>query len=180
MDFRAVLERIIQRFNNLDINYALIGGLALGAHGIPRGTVDIDFLVEREDMEKVDVIMNELGYECRYRTENVSQYVSPLRVFGEVDFLHAFRVASIEMLRRAETRKVFNGTMSIKVLRVEDLIGLKLQAIANDESRMSSDLTDIESLLSAHRDIEWGLIEEYFSLFGFDKIFEELRSKYGK
>ncbi len=178
MDFRAVLERVIQGFNRLDISYALIGGLALGVHGIPRGTVDIDFLVKREDMGKVDIIMKELGYECKYSTENVSQYVSPLRIFGEVDFLHAFRSASLQMLKRAETRKVFNETVSIKVLKVEDLIGLKIQAMANDESRLSGDLADIDSLMAANRDIDWGLVEEYFSLFGFDEVFEELKGRY--
>jgi len=55
-------------------------------------------------MRDVDTIMTEMGYECRYRTENVSQYISPLKVFGEVDFLHAFREASLKMLGRAEKR----------------------------------------------------------------------------
>ncbi|MBI5639740.1 MAG: hypothetical protein HZA17_04875 [Nitrospirae bacterium] len=50
-----------------------IRGMALGAWGVPRGTVAIDFLAQRDDMEKVDTIMRGLGYECRYRTENVSQ-----------------------------------------------------------------------------------------------------------
>lgn len=41
--------------------------------------------------------MKENGYECKYKTENVSQYISPLKIFGEVDFLHAFREISLKM-----------------------------------------------------------------------------------
>jgi hypothetical protein len=89
-----------------------MGGMALGAWGVPRGTVDVDFLVHHEDMEKVDGIMQELGYECRYRSENVSQYISPLKVFGEVDFLHAFRTPSLSMLQRAEEK---NSSMKQRI-----------------------------------------------------------------
>jgi predicted nucleotidyltransferase len=91
--------------------------------------------------------MTEMGYECCYQTENVSQYVSPLKVFGEVDFLHAFREITVEMLKKAEDREIFDGAITTKVLKIEDLIGLKVQAIANDESRKAKDLADIEALL---------------------------------
>ncbi len=57
MDFKLVTEKLLTAFNEHDIHYALIGGLALGAWGVPRGTVDMDFLVNRDDMEKVDAIM---------------------------------------------------------------------------------------------------------------------------
>lgn len=179
MDFRLVLEKLLAGFHGNDIRYALLGGMALGAWGAPRGTVDIDFLVHFDDMPKVDAIMLGLGYQCRYRTENVSQYISPLNIFGEVDFLHAFRSPSLSMIQRAEDRKIFDGTVSVKVLIIEDLIGLKVQAMANNESRMAQDMTDIESLLALHASaVDWTLIEEYFALFFFDDQCKELRRKY--
>src|SRR3989338_7701214 len=84
MHFKLVLEKLLTDFDRHNIRYALMGGFALGAWGVPRSTVDIDFLVNREDMEKVDAIMRGLGYECRHKTENVSQYLSPLRVLNTV------------------------------------------------------------------------------------------------
>jgi hypothetical protein len=180
MDFKLVLSKLLAAFSEGNIRYALIGGFALGSWGIARGTVDIDFLVNRADMEKVDALMQSLGYECRYRTENVTQYISPLQVFGEVDFLHAFRTHSIGMLERAEERPLFNGSASVKVLRIEDLIGLKVQAIANNKNRSTVDMADIEALMSVNRGgMNWGLIEEYFGLFGLAELFAELRRKYG-
>ncbi|GBD96674.1 MAG TPA: hypothetical protein ENG83_10815 [Nitrospirae bacterium] len=180
MDFKLVIEKLLTSFNEQGVHYALIGGMALGAWGVPRGTVDIDFLVNRDDMEKVDAIMQKLGYECKYKTENVSQYLSPLNIFGEVDFLHAFRSPSLSMLQRAVDGGIFNGSITIKVLKVEDLIGFKVQAMANDESRKPVDLADIESLMSEHKSrIDWSVVEEYFVLFGLDELFNELRGKYG-
>jgi hypothetical protein len=181
MDFKLVLKNLLTAFSERNINYALMGGFAMGAWRVPRGTVDIDFLVDREDMEKVDAVMKGLGYECRYRSENVSQYISPLSVFGEVDFLHAFRTPSLAMLERAIVLRMFDGSISVRVLMMEDLIGLKVQAIANDKKRKAGDLADIESLMEARGDeLDWSLVREYFSLFSMNDIFDELRSKYGK
>jgi hypothetical protein len=180
MDFKLVLDRLLTAFRRQDIRYALIGGLALGAWGVARGTVDIDFVIHRDDRDKVDEIMQGLGYECRYSTDNVSQYLSRLRVFGEVDFFYAFRTPSLGMLERAEERKLFGGLISIRVLRLEDLIGFKVQAIVNDESRKSADMADIESLLDLHKTaVDWSLIEDYFNLFGLNDLFKELRGRYG-
>ena len=180
MDFKQVTEKLLTAFNDEQARYALMGGLALGAWGIPRATVDIDFLVHRDDMQKVHNIMIELGYERHYHTENVSQYVSPLKAFGEVDFLHAFREISVGMLKRAEDKKIFNGALTIKVLKIEDLIGLKIQAIANDEKREAIDLPDIKSLISLYNtEIDWSKIEEYFKLFGFNELFTKLKGKHG-
>lgn len=180
MDFKLVFSKLLAAFQEQDIRYALIGGMALGAWGVPRGTVNIDFLAHRDDMEKVDIVMSGFGYDCRYRTENVSQYVSPLQVFGEVDFLHAFRTLSLSMLDRAEERKIFGESISVKVLKIEDIIGFKVQAIANNESRINMDMADIESLITVHKSsINWALLEEYFALFRLDGLFNELRRKYG-
>ncbi|MBI5418205.1 nucleotidyltransferase [Candidatus Poribacteria bacterium] len=179
MDFKLITQKLLTLFEEQDIHYALIGGFALGAWGVTRASVDIDFLVYKNDMGKVHKIMTDLGYECHYKTENVSQYVSPINIFGEVDFLHAFRNASLNMIKKAEEKKIFEDTITIKVLQIEDLIGLKIQAIANDASRKNIDLPDIENLISINKDkIDWKLIEEYFNLFNFKDLFNEFKGKY--
>ncbi len=180
MEFRLIIEKILAEFVKAKVRYALMGGFALGALGIPRATVDIDFLVLRDDMERVAHIMAEMGYRCVYESENVSQYASSEKIFGEVDFLHAFREASIGMIERAEEKKIFGEGLTIKVVKPEDLIGLKVQAIANDESRKAVDLADIESLMSHFgTKLDWPLIEDYFSIFGMSEMVKELRKKYG-
>ena len=174
MDFKLVIEKLITAFEDEGIRYALMGGFALGLWGITRATVDIDFLVNKEDMSKVNEIMTGLGYNLVYQSENVSQYVSSDKIFGEVDFLHAFREISIGMLQRTELKRLFDSTVSINVLKIEDLIGLKLQAMANDESRKAIDLADIKSLIALHKaTIDWSVIEEYFTMFGFSSLLKE-------
>jgi Uncharacterised nucleotidyltransferase len=178
MKFRLVMEKLMTAFHGEGIRYALMGGFALGLWGVGRSTVDLDILVERKDVGKVDRIMLDLGYECRYKSENVSQYVSALNIFGEVDFLHAFREASLDMLGRAEEKAIFGNELSVSVLRPEDLVGLKLQAIKNNPAREQSDAADIESLLLLQKEnLDWQLIGKYFKLFEMEDLLKRIRGR---
>lgn len=180
MNFPAVLEKLLSAFHERLIRYALIGGFATGLWGLPRATVDLDFLVADEDMPQVHDIMTALGYSRRYHTVNVSQYVSDLRLWGAVDFLHAFRQASLGILNRIVKKEMYGGTIQIKVAIIEDLIGLKIQALTNDSSRRAGDLADIENLLDLYKShLDWHLLEEYFQLFGQTGVLQRLKEKHG-
>jgi hypothetical protein len=162
MDFKIVMTTLLNRFEKRGVRYALMGGFALGLWGVGRATVDLDFRVDRDDLAKVDATMLELGYERKFRSDNVSQFVSPLKLYGEIDFLHAFRQASAEMLRRAIELTIFNNELKIRVLVPEDIIGLKFQAIKNDPRRRQQDLDDIKALVLARQGkLSWQLIDEY-------------------
>lgn len=179
MDFNIVLGLILEDFQRSNIRYGLIGGFALGVWGLPRATIDLDFLIHRDDLNKVNAIMKYHGYECVYKSENVSQYISPLKIFGEIDFLHAFRKISLGMLERAEERDIFEGKFKIRVLRPEDIIGLKLQSLVNNPARIEREYLDIEALMDYYKkDLDWESIEEYFSLFELKEKFLELKTKY--
>jgi hypothetical protein len=176
MDFRSILSALIEKFKENEIHYALMGGLALGLWGVGRSTVDIDFLVDRDDLGKIDRIMQELGYECKFKSENVSQYVSPLKIYGEVDFLHAFREASFEMLTKAMEKEIFAGSLKVRVLVPEDIIGLKLQAIKNNPSREKEDLEDIKALVSLYgKNINWAIIKRYAELISMADVYKKLK-----
>ena len=66
MDFKKVLGFLTKDFEKMQISYALIGGIALGALGIVRATVDVDFIVNRDDLHKVKRAMNARGYQARF------------------------------------------------------------------------------------------------------------------
>jgi len=175
MNFELVLENLIPEFEKNRIRYALIGGFALGAWGIPRATMDLDFLIHKKDLNKLDEILTKMGYKLRFRSENVSQYKSNKKDLGSLDFLHAFREISLKMLARAEFKDVRRGKLSIKVARPEDIIGLKIQAMANDPRRKLKELADIEAILRLYkRKINWKLIQEYFQLFKLEDEFKFL------
>ncbi|MFB3896269.1 MAG: nucleotidyltransferase family protein [bacterium] len=179
MDFKQVLALIIADFEKAQVRYAVMGGFALGALGIIRSTADLDFLVHQEDLPKIKPVLLNYGYQCRHQSENVSQYISDLAIFGEIDFIHAIRDRAIGMLSRANEISVFDGTIKLKVLIPEDIIGLKLQAIVNDPKREPQDMADIDQLIIQFKDkLNWDLIAEYFTLFNRMALYQELRTKY--
>ncbi|MCD6312054.1 MAG: nucleotidyltransferase [Elusimicrobia bacterium] len=181
MDFEKVLPIIVERFEKNKIQYALIGGFAMGLMGAPRATMDIDFLITKAAAGKIDEILTQLGYKCVYKSENVAQYTSGLKLFGEIDFLYAFRQISKEMLRRAKIVKTLNGKLDIRVLIPEDIIGLKIQAMTNNPDREAKERLDIEALLKNNSgELDWSLIKEYFFLFSKEEEFKMMKAKYGK
>lgn len=180
MDFEKVLKILTKEFSEENIRYALIGGFAMGALGIVRSTMDLDFLIDVNDLPKADVILKKHDYTCAFKSENVSQYVSRINTMGEIDFLHAFRKPSLAMLDRAKNVSVLDRTLSIRVLNPEDIIGLKLQALVNDASRKNREYADIEAIVGHYREtLDWDLIKDYFSLFGQEEQFMVLKVKHG-
>ena len=182
MDFPYVMENIIKELDHARIKYALIGGFAIAMRGIQRATVDLDFILMLEDLDKADAIFTEAGYKRAFRSENVSHYISDDPVLGRIDILHAFRGPSLGMLDRAERISVTTKT-SLPVVQTEDLIGLKIQAACNDPQRALSDWADIQLLIQSSarsaRPIDWELISDYLELFDqLDKL-SSIKDWYG-
>ncbi|MGB9497316.1 MAG: nucleotidyltransferase [Dissulfuribacterales bacterium] len=178
MEFKVVLKTLIERFNQEGIDFALMGAFGMSVTGIIRTTEDLDFLIPERDAIKVSEIMESLGYETLWSGPETSHYVSPLASFGRVDFLHARRKYSRRMLQQAKQEAVFNGAFMIKVVRPEDIIGLKVQSSSNDPSRYYQDMSDIEQIVKRHYQgiisLDMGLVREYFKIFDREKELDDL------
>lgn len=179
MDFEAVSKLLFTQFKSQNIRFALIGGFALHLAGITRATKDMDFLVRKEDMPKVKELMLTHGYELIHESEDVSNFWSPVKPLGNVDFLHAHRRYAMAMIDRATESEILDGQFKIKVVLPEDIIGLKLQAMVNDPRRALQDMSDIRGIIEINRaKLNMNLVREYFELFGQEaelkKILESL------
>jgi len=176
VNFKATLKNLIERFAANGIDVALSGGLALSTMGVSRFTKDIDFVVAEEAVPAVDRIMASLGYEKQdFSTSEIISYLSPLKVFGQVDFLVARRQYSRAMLQRLREMPVLDGELTVKALVPEDLIGLKLQAVVNDpQNRSAVDIPDIRHLLQLHRNtMDMDLVRLYFRIFEKEALLDE-------
>jgi hypothetical protein len=60
-------EEVIRKFNNADVRYAIVGGVAVNLHGHIRMTVDLDILLELEDnnLAKAVTTLKESGFVCK-------------------------------------------------------------------------------------------------------------------
>ena len=176
MRFSKALPALFEAFQKAEIDFALIGGLAVYYMGIARATFDADFLVFLTDAERAEKLLTGLGYRQTHRTLNAACYSSPDPDQGRVDLLYAHRHYALEMLRHASVQTVLGW--KVKILLPEDLIGLKVQSSSNDPDRMAKDLSDIESLMRIYKDqLDWSKVSEYFSVFGRETECEQLKAK---
>jgi hypothetical protein len=181
VDFELVLKTLISEFSRLKIRCAAIGGFALGVLGSPRQTLDLDFLVHRDDLVKLDGVLTGLGYTRVFQSENVSQYRHPDAAWGSVDFIHAFRKISLAMLDRAKDYPALGGQQSLRTAQPEDVIGLKVQAMSNDPERRAQEQNDIERLMARHgRHLDWNRIQEFYDVFGLSEEAKKLRERFDR
>lgn len=179
MDFEHVLTTLLELLDRERVRYAAMGGFAISALGIPRATQDIDFLVHRDDLPAFERIMAGLGYQRHHHSDDVSQYYHPQAAWGAIDIIHAFRHHSTEMLERATPHPIFDGAKTVKVLEAEDIIGLKVQAMANNPIRRSREAADIDTLASHYGSrLDWGRILEYYNLFELREEGQRLRERF--
>lgn len=166
-DLRESLKSLERQLERSGIHHALIGGLGLVAHGLPRATSDIDYYVSGEHEDALHGLLTELGFETLQRTENVSSYLlGRLRV----DVLYARREYGVRMLADAQS-VTLDGTQ-LRALRLEDIIGLKLQALRSNPSR-TQDLADIERAVREKR-LEMDRIRRYARVLEMEALLDEL------
>ena len=166
MNFEKVLTFLLENFKKYGVRYALMGGFALHAAGYSRATRDIDILILKEDMPKARKLLLSIGYEVLHESDDVVNLRGALKEQGQIDFLLAHRSYTRNMLKRARECDILQGQFKVRVITPEDIIGLKVQASANDPGRGARDWADIEELLKRHADkLDLKLLREYFSLF---------------
>ena len=147
-------REFVEKMNELNVEYLLIGGYAMGAYGHIRATSDLDLFINATDKnaEKLVHVCVDFGIpaeDIKKEMFLVPKMIGigepPLRIeilkqLGVVDFQYAFQ--------RAITKVVDNLTLN--VISLDDLILLKKSAVLNrNASRDSEDLSFLEKLKKA-------------------------------
>lgn len=171
----AAMDELTRRFASREIDFAFIGGVAMALHGLARATKDVDLIVDRAAADSADATMLEVGFERLKRGDVFGNYLlGPLRV----DLLFTKGAMSRRMLERATTIHLRRATS--KLVCAEDLIGLKLQALANNRER-PYDRGDIEALLRRFSDtMDMALVRDYFRLFEKEDELDALLAAIGR
>jgi hypothetical protein len=133
-----LLERLAKELEQAKVPYAVVGGLALALLGAPRGTVDIDIIVEHSEeiFRRLEQSLERLGLTSRipvrasevfnFREEYIRErnliawsFYNPRNPFEVIDVIITHDLARM----RRVSRKL--GGSKISVLAREDLIKMK-------------------------------------------------------
>ncbi|MGZ0707195.1 nucleotidyl transferase AbiEii/AbiGii toxin family protein [Coraliomargarita sp. W4R53] len=176
------MDQVTSQLDAAGIRYALIGGFAMALRGVQRATIDMDFILMLDDLEEADTIFQTAGYVCAFKSQNVSHYMAKDSELGRINLLHAFRGPTLSMLDRAERISVTEG-LTLPVVQVEDIIGLKVQAVVNSPKRATADWADIQMILETSGErklaIDWELLDDYLGLFELNEKLTTLQKWYG-
>jgi hypothetical protein len=158
----AVLRRIAATFSELDVSWALVGGLAVSVRAEPRFTRDIDLAVLVADDAAADRLVRELsarGFRLILSLEHaVLQRLATVRLLapGEphegivVDLLFASSGIEDEICRDADRLDVVPG-LDLPVAQAGHLVAAKILASSPDRPQ---DAVDLQVLIRDLSDIE--------------------------
>jgi len=109
-NLKEMLKTLVTRLNERGVEFALCGELALRIMRVFRFTNELVFLLETSHKDLADEVMRDLGYEMQdFSTREIVSPVSPLRIFGQVDFLLLRREYTRAMLALAKKSLFFGG-----------------------------------------------------------------------
>lgn len=174
MHFETVLKHLLKLFHDEKVEYALIGGGALGALGYQRTTVDLDFLILIQYLGIVHHYLTKHGYDCLNKNQEFASYVSKNPILGRVDFMLAHSDLTQKMLQRATLKIVSDELGTLRVIRPEDLVGLKLIAAKSNPKRAGKDLIDVQEIIKNNRKhLDYPLLKDYFKLYNNEEKLKE-------
>lgn len=143
---QAALRRITSRLNNLGIDYAVVGGMALFIHGLRRFTEDVDILVTPEGLRQAHEALEGSGYRPPFaNSKNLRDTENGVRieflVTGDYPGDGKPKPVSFPEPRLASTERE-----GIKLLDLPHLIELKLASGMTGAGRLK-DLADVQELI---------------------------------
>lgn len=160
---KVMLRDIVTALTQHRVSHALVGGMAVAAHGLPRATKDIDFLVSQADAIAAEQALQSLGFTAEVRTGGFIRFVRrPLHDLPELeewaDVLLARHAIGLTLLRQAQTNPLqWEDGLKVPIITVEGLIIMKVLAAVDDPSRMQ-DRADVIALMRLHHgtvDTDW-------------------------
>lgn len=156
---------------------ALIGGFALPFYGVQRATGDVDFLVAADGGDALHEALLATGARCLHRSLDAANYTAGPSRTAPVDLLYARRPRARAMLGRARRRLLRGARIRVPVVDAEALIGLKLQAIANDPRRVQDEADIVALVDAAGPSLDVPRLRDYFRLFEREADLERLLAR---
>jgi len=145
------LYAAIKLFEELEIDYALCGGLAVAVYGFPRFTKDLDFLVAERDVDKAKEAGKErLGYfidngRLPFPNSRFDIYRITKIVEKDVLPLDMLIVPPSDDILKSRKRIVADN-LGFWIVSLEELISMK------EEAGRAHDRIDLERLRELQRD----------------------------
>jgi hypothetical protein len=140
------LHAIAKRLHEIGIPYAVVGGMALVAHGYDRTTVDVNILVSPDGLQNIHRQLDGLGYIAPFQG---SKQLRDTGTGVRIEFLVTGQFPGDGKPKPVAFPDPASASVSIdgiNYLRLETLIELKLASGMTNPGRLK-DLADVQELI---------------------------------
>lgn len=153
---------VIEALSKSKVDFMLVGGMAVGIHGYPRYTGDMDLWLRptEENMNNLKSALKILGYDSKtidsILAERPFDHPTPIRLFDEDDLFKVDLMTDIFYNKLSfdvcfnQSRIFKNEKVSVKVINIDHLIEIK-QNVRRYDNNSFKDLNDAEKLKAIHR-----------------------------
>lgn len=153
---------VLSSLNHNKVDYLVIGGIAVGLHGYPRYTQDLDLWLNSEssNIEKLKIAIVGLGYDSttveKMFAERPLNHPQPIKLYDDAEFFrvdlmtttYQDKITWQDCKSRSLIHQISN-TIEIPLIAIDDLIILKENTRRYDDSM--KDLVDAEELRKIKR-----------------------------
>ena len=155
------ISAVISALENNGVRCSIVGGCAVALHGIVRGTIDLDLVIEHsaEQFTRCEAVLHEIGFRSRlpvtaaevfqFRKEYIKNrnmlawsFYRPDNPMDVVDILIA------KDLRKLASIRIHSASFAFPVVSLADLIQMKKEA---GRPQDHEDLKLLEPLLHAQK-----------------------------
>lgn len=165
MDYAKAFHIVAKASKEAAVPCVLIGGFAINFYRVTRNTLDIDFLITKEDFIKIKKALVAAGYAEEFATDVAIRFSNKKDAL-DIDFMIVDNLTREKIIEDGKAAEVVGEKLIIP--SINHLIALKLHAIKhNRKSRTWKDLPDIIKLIQMNK------------INCKDKAFKDLCLKYG-
>lgn len=170
------LKHIENNFNEHNLKYSIIGGMAVNYFGYKRSTSDVDLIISEPDFLKFEQLYNNSNqFDYRFKNGNKFAYINRLSRYKWIDKRNNVNIDLISTNENNnEVYIPFPEPISDNILIDEktrvhystlpNLISLKLGSFTENGLRRSKDQSDVVELMTANK------LDENFAVLLHPKI----------
>ena len=148
--YPSVFHLVADVFTQKGVTAVLIGGFAVNHYKVTRQTADVDFLVTKDDFERIAGLLEREGFKKDYAQEVFARLTGSGQYLLDIDFMFVDKDTLDKIMKDAERVSIAGNDFIVP--SVYHLIALKLHAIKyNPKIREYKDLADIIELVRANK-----------------------------
>ena len=170
----GLFQQITAEAKSRDLQFLVIGGLAVNFHGYSRDTTDLDLLIHRNARDPWLELLSKLGYSVDDEKDSFIQLSPPQEEAWPVDLMMV-RDPTFRLISETGIPVVMYGA-KLLIPTLENLIALKLHALKHTHAgRFLKDYLDVENLVLVNKvDVRSKKTREIFLKYGTLDLYEKI------